>query len=510
MPAYRTIYIPHYSAKSLSEPDLIRLEEHLASLQSCYFRYTYYVIDNGSAEIFVGEDTNEYNSQRNEFPVNNTTFDLFEFFYPDGFYNSPNDIFVIDTTDFDVFNKKTGYKICENAYIEWDGNSVDFIINNLSAETLKHTWFNETYLLPEDAVIFIDGTDAETNNSIKKQLKQSVSLKQPCIFLEDYLPDTNTLLDYLDYFRPDINHKTLQQAFSNNNIPLLANALKVNFGLETCPYPLLIKSIKTYEAYDNELYSYNIKFFTDNTFSEIAISTFLALKPKITSSRFPGRFKEELNCPFETDDLPFDDPFEINIDRNIESNIDNAYLKLSDIIWDKLSYLDKVEAKLMLAEVLRQTLRVNDEKQMLALINTVAPVKLNVSRLVITDTYRLFLADYSNREVKMGNLPKALYFLFLKHPNGLHLKNIEDYKEELYHLYLKVTNFSDTEKLKQHINLLTDLQDNSIYVNMARIKAGFTKVMDDVYAQNYYPTGEYPNPKKIALAQTLIDFPPYF
>lgn len=46
-----------------------------------------------------------------------------------------------------------------------------------------------------------------------------------------------------------------------------------------------------------------------------------------------------------------------------------------------------------------------------------------LSRLVITKDYRLLLPDYNNMEIKMEPLVKAVYFLFLKHPEGILFKH---------------------------------------------------------------------------------------
>ena len=42
-----------------------------------------------------------------------------------------------------------------------------------------------------------------------------------------------------------------------------------------------------------------------------------------------------------------------------------------------------------------------------------------LSRLLITKNYRFFLADYENREVELQPVHKAVYLLFLAHPEGI-------------------------------------------------------------------------------------------
>ena len=45
-----------------------------------------------------------------------------------------------------------------------------------------------------------------------------------------------------------------------------------------------------------------------------------------------------------------------------------------------------------------------------------------LSRLVIMKDYRLLLPDYNDMEIKMEPLVKAVYLLFLKHPEGILFK----------------------------------------------------------------------------------------
>ena len=52
--------------------------------------------------------------------------------------------------------------------------------------------------------------------------------------------------------------------------------------------------------------------------------------------------------------------------------------------------------------------------------------KAQLSRLVITKDHRILLPDYNDIEVKMEPLVKAVYFLFLNHPEGIVVKELTD------------------------------------------------------------------------------------
>lgn len=69
-------------------------------------------------------------------------------------------------------------------------------------------------------------------------------------------------------------------------------------------------------------------------------------------------------------------------------------------------------------------------------------------------------------EVMMPTLPKALYFVFLNHPEGFPLKHLIDYREELLSWYRKLSNRMDAEK---YINKLIDSTDNSANEKISHI-----------------------------------------
>ena len=57
--------------------------------------------------------------------------------------------------------------------------------------------------------------------------------------------------------------------------------------------------------------------------------------------------------------------------------------------------------------------------------------------LIISKDCRIFLGDKQN-EVHMEPLVRAIYMLFLRHPEGIMFKTLPDYRKELTHLYDKV------------------------------------------------------------------------
>ena len=130
----------------------------------------------------------------------------------------------------------------------------------------------------------------------------------------------------------------------------------------------------------------------------------------------------------------------------------------------------------------------------------------DLSRIVIDSDFRITLPDFGNLEIKLRPLPKALYFLFLRHPEGILLKHIFDYRSELLEIYKELNYFDNWENAVESINKLTNPTNNSINEKCSRIKEAFVSNFDDAIAQFYYITGPRGKEKKVSLDPNLIFF----
>lgn len=130
--------------------------------------------------------------------------------------------------------------------------------------------------------------------------------------------------------------------------------------------------------------------------------------------------------------------------------------------------------------------------------------KAQLSRLVITKDYRILLPDYNDIEIKMEPLVKAVYFLFLNHPEGIIFKELADYGEELLNIYKKLKPMGLNKRTIQSIGDVTNPLLNSINEKCARIRSAFVKEFDESLAKNYFVSGERGEAKKIALPRDLV------
>lgn len=111
--------------------------------------------------------------------------------------------------------------------------------------------------------------------------------------------------------------------------------------------------------------------------------------------------------------------------------------------------------------------------------------KGRLSRLVITEDYRFILADYNNKEVELQPVHKAVYLLFLAHPEGIEFKRLADYRQELMRYYMATAKMMDKEKIIEGVDHLVNPLDNAINEKCSRIKKVFLELMDE-YTASYY------------------------
>ena len=108
-----------------------------------------------------------------------------------------------------------------------------------------------------------------------------------------------------------------------------------------------------------------------------------------------------------------------------------------------------------------------------------------LSRLRITADYRFLLVDMDNQEVVLQPVHKAVYLLFLAHPEGIEFKRLAEYREELTTYYMRVARLMDKQKIEESIEHLVNPLDNAINEKCSRIKKVFGAMMD-VYTSSYY------------------------
>ena len=129
--------------------------------------------------------------------------------------------------------------------------------------------------------------------------------------------------------------------------------------------------------------------------------------------------------------------------------------------------------------------------------------QIKLSKLTITKDCSIILSDY-NQEVKLEPIVKAVYLLFLNHPEGIAFKCLPDYRKELADLYQKIKPYGLTDRAIRSIEDVTNPLLNSINEKCSRIRAAFLPLVDASLLDQYIIIGKSGEEKKIALPRNLV------
>lgn len=129
-----------------------------------------------------------------------------------------------------------------------------------------------------------------------------------------------------------------------------------------------------------------------------------------------------------------------------------------------------------------------------------------ISRMVITRDYRIILPDYNNMEIEMTPLVKAVYFLFLRHPEGIIFKNLDNYRNEFIDIYQQIKGERLNFRMAMSVGRITTPTNNSINEKVARIREVFFTRFDKRLATHYIIHGNRGEAKRIPLNRKLVEW----
>ena len=130
--------------------------------------------------------------------------------------------------------------------------------------------------------------------------------------------------------------------------------------------------------------------------------------------------------------------------------------------------------------------------------------QIKFSRITVTKDCTVLLTDYDNKEVKMEPMTKAVYLLYLSHPEGIAFKHLPDYRRELADIYNRIKPLGLNDRVLKSIEDVTNPLLNSINEKCSRVKAAFLPLVDASLVDHYYIIGKGGEEKKILLPRNLV------
>ena len=124
-----------------------------------------------------------------------------------------------------------------------------------------------------------------------------------------------------------------------------------------------------------------------------------------------------------------------------------------------------------------------------------------IKELVVTNDNCIMLGD---TEVKMEPLVKAVYLLFLGHPEGIVFKALPEYRNELTSIYANLKPNGLTEKESRSIEDVTNPLSNSINEKCSRIRQAFLDIVEEELLHYYIVSGKSGAAKQIVLPRDMV------
>ena len=132
--------------------------------------------------------------------------------------------------------------------------------------------------------------------------------------------------------------------------------------------------------------------------------------------------------------------------------------------------------------------------------------------MLVNGDMKIVLPDYDEMEIKMPAMCRTIYILFMKHRmqsgNGIVLKNIDEYRDEIIDIYSMVKPGANEARVKESINKLCNPLSESLNQAISRANRCIRNVVTDKeLANQFIISGSRGGEYSINLAPEMMTLP---
>ncbi|MBR5400157.1 MAG: hypothetical protein IKZ50_01355 [Bacteroidales bacterium] len=131
---------------------------------------------------------------------------------------------------------------------------------------------------------------------------------------------------------------------------------------------------------------------------------------------------------------------------------------------------------------------------------------LNLTKLFIDKSYDVHLQSAEGQAIPFRPLVKALFILFLRHPEGILLKHRDLFTDELERIYAVISPNVAAEDRHRRVQRLMSLESNAYSENASTLNATLDRIMPPGTAEEYKIQGNNGFPRKIHLSPLLVQW----
>lgn len=123
--------------------------------------------------------------------------------------------------------------------------------------------------------------------------------------------------------------------------------------------------------------------------------------------------------------------------------------------------------------------------------------------LHVSRTLRLYIAGDSLQEIRLRPVSKAIFLLYLRHPEGISFKDLWTFRRELSDLYGMVSRADDMDRLNTVLdNMLYGF--NVMSVNCTRLRHELERYLDVDELEEFRIKGAQGAPKYISVDRSRV------
>ena len=178
---------------------------------------------------------------------------------------------------------------------------------------------------------------------------------------------------------------------------------------------------------------------------------------------------------------------EIELDKKI-------YLdRISSIVLDYVTKFNEIPPIDQLEEILQGKLSIATNK---------------LSPITVNNNLKVILPAYNELELRFSPILCTIYILFLSHPEGIILKQFDNYRKEIENIYLLIKPGGDDNRMKSTIDDLCDPTSDSLRQKLSKInRIVKNAILNPELASHYVIDGTKGSAYKISLDSAQVSLP---
>ena len=131
------------------------------------------------------------------------------------------------------------------------------------------------------------------------------------------------------------------------------------------------------------------------------------------------------------------------------------------------------------------------------------PLDPDLQTLHITKDYHILIDCLGLKEIPLRPLLRTVFILFLKHPEGIRIKEKHAYREELLDIYAHIFPNLDPDICRERIDRLIAPGQNAFSENLSHLNKALTSILGPS-ASSYQVYGSNGHPRRILLDPVYV------